>query len=379
MSDALVPTSLHGEVVYIYAFDIAYEMTREPIRSLMGAPVAEFAVDASKRAPRQLFFYRPQIVRLPAVEKFWADGLLRLERSVKLLPLVGAISVTVRVPFEVARVEDLVKYHDPKFSDGQTLYDDVHDLAAEIQRQLQSENRLVRPAANLVHEEAYTAFCIEAPLVPTEQGKLAAADWFVAHRRAVASLLTEESNAARLSDQEAAESTGKSFSYYENDVVVIDWDAALVIDERRYFDETLYLIELANLQLAELEAYDRILDDAVETAYRDVGRKRLNAFSLASATQRNLREIRIDFARLQDELSNITKFFGDWHSARLYQGVAARFHLADWHRTIDEKLKTLDELYALLRHDQVNRWMLVLEVTIVVLFIFDIVKPLIGR
>ena len=28
-----------GEVVYLYAFDVAYEMTREPVRELLGQPV----------------------------------------------------------------------------------------------------------------------------------------------------------------------------------------------------------------------------------------------------------------------------------------------------------------------------------------------------
>ena len=27
-----------GEVVYIYAFDVAYEMTRQPVRELLGQP-----------------------------------------------------------------------------------------------------------------------------------------------------------------------------------------------------------------------------------------------------------------------------------------------------------------------------------------------------
>ena len=67
---------------------------------------------------------------------------------------------------------------------------------------------------------------------------------------------------------------------------------------------------------------------------------------------RELREIRIDLARFSDELSNITKFFGDWHLARIYENLSARFHLADWHRTIDGKLKTLDDLYQILNHDQ---------------------------
>src|SRR5215469_8809952 len=87
-----------GEVVYIYAFDVAYEMNRLPVRELLGQPVAQFVVDASKRTPRQLFFYRPQMIRLPPLERLTARGPIRLERIVKLLP-VGAISITVRVPF----------------------------------------------------------------------------------------------------------------------------------------------------------------------------------------------------------------------------------------------------------------------------------------
>src|SRR5215831_5361960 len=98
-----------GEVVYIYAYDVAYEMTRQPVRELMGQPVAQFVVDASKRSPRHLSFYRPQMVRLPPLERIGPHGQIRVERVVKMLP-VGAISVTVRVPFAVQHVEDLVEY-----------------------------------------------------------------------------------------------------------------------------------------------------------------------------------------------------------------------------------------------------------------------------
>src|SRR5947207_4185279 len=121
---ALRQAQLAGEVVYIYAFDVAYEMSRFPVRELLGQPVAQFQVDASKRSPRQLFFYRPQMVRLPPIERFGPRGPVRLSRSIKLLP-VGAISITVRVPFEVERIDDLVAYHDMRFSDGFYLYDEV--------------------------------------------------------------------------------------------------------------------------------------------------------------------------------------------------------------------------------------------------------------
>jgi hypothetical protein len=360
-----------GEVVYIYAFDVAYEMVRQPVRELLGQSVAQFAVDASKRSPRHLFFYRPQMVRLPPLERIGPNGPVRLERVAKLLP-VGALSITVRVPFSVSQLEDLVDYHDLQFSNG-SLHDEVRRLAEEIHRELTPY--YIHPVRQLADEEAYTVFCFDSPLRTEDGATLSAEAWWRANRRTVASLLTQEPDIDHLSKQESDESTGRFLSYYEHDLVVVDWDAALILDERQNFDETLYVMELANLQLAELEAYDRILDDALERAYRDL-RKR--PFRGRATTLRELREIRIDLARFSDELSNITKFFGDWHLARIYQNVSARFHLSDWHRTIDDKLQTLDDLYQLLNHDQTNRWMLILEVTIVLLFIIDLVILVFG-
>src|SRR2546423_7429276 len=132
-------------------------------------------------------------------------------------------------------------------------------------------------------------------------------------------------------------------------------------------------MELANLQLAELGAIARLLEHAGERSYRDLSVQRIAGWAKTSRVQRELREIRIDLARLSDELSNITKFFGDWHLARIYQALASRFHLADWHKTTDEKLKTLDNLYQLLQADRNNRYMLILEITIVLLFLVDVI------
>ena len=163
-----------GEVVYIYAFDVAYEMTRQPVRELLGQPVAQFVVDASKRSPRQLFFYRPQMVRLPPLERIGPHGPVRVERVIKLLP-VGAISISVRVPFAVAQVEDLVCYHDLQFSNG-SLSEEVRRLAEEVRSELASH--YVRPVRQLAEEEAYTVFCIESPLLTEEGTTVGAEGWW---------------------------------------------------------------------------------------------------------------------------------------------------------------------------------------------------------
>ena len=48
-----------GQVVYLYAFDVAYEMNRRPVDRLLGQPVAEFAPGASKRQPAAVVLLPP--------------------------------------------------------------------------------------------------------------------------------------------------------------------------------------------------------------------------------------------------------------------------------------------------------------------------------
>ncbi|MEN9546606.1 MAG: hypothetical protein RLZZ356_1338 [Verrucomicrobiota bacterium] len=360
---------LRGEVVYFFAYDIAYELSRELPASVMGHAVSEYRLDASKRNPKHLVFYRPRMIRLPDEQRQGPHGPVSIRIEAKILP-IGAISLRVRVPFEVSHLADLVAYHDLQFQDG-TLDQEIRRLAERLRAELAPW--VLRANEALSEEEAYTVFCLEPPVddgTPFRSGI-----WLETHRESIAGLLNQENDPACLSDQETHESTSRHISYYQHDLAVIDWDAALLVDTPSEWEECLYAIEVANLQLAELEAYDRHLDLVLERSYRDLagGPMRTRKALLTS-----LRELRIDMARFSDELSNINKFLGDWHLARIYETAAIRFHLSDWKKGVEEKLKTVGELHELLKSDHSNRWMMALEITVVLLFILDVALLIAG-
>ncbi len=362
--------SLKGEVVYIRAFDLAYDMKRQRIGQILGQQVQDYLVGPSKPGPKNAFFYQPHMVVLPPKMYETPVGPLEVSLTIKVYN-VGAVSIQVRTPFAVSSIEELVKYYGLGLA-GASIEAEVLRLAEQVRQEL--EPYLVRPVPVLEQGEDYTVFCIYQ--LPAGQGKSGqrTEDWLMENRRAVAALLTQESDPGRLSDQEAAESTERYLTYYESDLVVPDWDAALVVGEQDSLEEIIHIMELANVQLAELAAYDRVLDRALEVAYRDLARPR----RVGRDVSRNLREIRVDMARLNDELLNITKFFGDWHLARIYQNLFSRFHLRDWNDTINVKLRTLADLYQLLHQDWINYWMVLLETTIVLLFILDVALLLAG-
>lgn len=350
-----------GKVVYIYAFDIAYEIRVEKAQSLLGQPLSEYAIGPSKRNPRYYFFYRPKLARLPDETLRIKGSPIRLVWDIKVFG-IGAISVEISVPFENLSMRELVAYHNLVFDDNISLEQMVGQKLQHIVKELQQV--CVNPTPNPGQSEAYTVFCMDQlPDVRTGQ------EWLRDNQRAVAGLLTEEAGIQELSEQESQETVGQFISYYERDLVVVDWDAAMAVGQAESLEDVLHIVELANVQLAELEAYDRILDESLQGAYLDLSR---SGGWLKRKLRRSLRELRVDQARFNDELTNITKFFGDWHLAKVYRQLFERFHLSQWHQVVGDKLRTLGELYGLLQQERNNFWMMVLETTIVLLFILDL-------
>jgi hypothetical protein len=130
-----------GEVVYVYAFDLAYDMKGMPTETLLSLPIQDYSAGQSKRSPKTAFFYRPRMIVLPGETKHGPHGEIKIRKSVKLFG-VGAISIKIYVPFEVESLQELVPYHDTSFATGSRLEDEVYKLAENILRELTPYCRL---------------------------------------------------------------------------------------------------------------------------------------------------------------------------------------------------------------------------------------------
>src|SRR5205807_10261030 len=109
-----------------------------------------------------------------------------------------------------------------------------------------------------------------------------------------------------------------------------------------------YIFEVANLQLLALRKYDAYLDATLDRGYEEYNRLAVGPpVSTGTARQmvRELSEVRMDLAKVTDEVANTAKFFGDWYGARVYMGLALKLHINDYHKIVEEKLATLNELY----------------------------------
>ena len=350
-----------GEVVLLYAFDVANEILLDSISRIRGLqPCAMVCVTDQKMGPKRMPFAKAVGVTIPSIP----DQVLGRPVSLEIhVYEVGVICITVRVEFTSLMLADLLPFHRPVLEGGRLLDDYARELCGEICREIAAN--LTQPGT-ASEPEAYTVF-----FVKELAGGRDAVRWLVEHRRAVAGLLSD-SPADRLSDLRVEEALRLQRSFETTDLVVIDWDAALVIDLGGSAADILFVLELANLQLEEFRWMDRRLDEQLDQGYSALRKQGWQSFGSSLTVIRSLRQLSLDLARLADEVNHSSKFIGDWHLARVYLLARERFHIDQWRASVEQRLKQLDELYTLVRGELYDRRMLWLEIIIVLFFAVDI-------
>jgi len=185
---------------------------------------------------------------------------------------------------------------------------------------------------------------------------------------------TLRSEEGALSAEEVRDAVSSTVSYGEDDVAVIDWNCAVVVD--RTPDDALAVLEFANVELIEMRWLDDRLDEALDEAFRTAGGSFRGARILSVQTGRHARriaELQIDAAALFESVNNALKLFGDQWLARLHQAATHRMHIDDFERSVLRKVEALDSIYGKLRDRQVQVRAELLEWIIIGLIAVEIV------
>jgi hypothetical protein len=207
-----------------------------------------------------------------------------------------------------------------------------------------------------------------------------AADELVATRGAqLAQLLRGE--AQPLSRQEQDEVLRNRLSYLATDLVIPTWNAAFVYDTEAGIAAALELFEFANSQLLEFRYYDALLDAELGRIYPALQKTSWwkNLFGGGAVRAANqLHSLFIDINEVTDRTENALKIVGDIYAARVFTLVAARLGLGRWKQSIEEKLKTLDDIYRFaVEQVTISRGQF-LELTVVLILVLELILFVIG-
>jgi len=227
----------------------------------------------------------------------------------------------------IVEVEDI--FHDRVFD----LKEKVIDVARTI---LQKHNTYKN------FEEEYGIFCVSEYVGDPEE--------LLSFAPRIASFLKSEK--ATLDPKEIQQTLETSIKYAKDDLLIVDWDGAFIFDGSGQFDETIELLELANLQLLKYRILDYELDRRLDKLLKMLRRQQKERFSLFRSndmkeTVREMIHVRSQSIIEFETIERNIKLIGDWYSAKVYNLLEKKFHLEEWRKNIKEKFETLEDVYAM--------------------------------
>jgi hypothetical protein len=350
---------MRGFIRQIVLFDVADEIHLDQLRAALGIEQPERALAFSRPAPDYVRFERPPVVETLSVEGF--------EARAKYYDY-GVVSIELDQHFSLDWPR-LVQLSSSLLSDTS-----VEQRAADLLRPRIDKAReaLAKPYATWLDEDY--VIIAATPESPFDN----AAELLRQHGRDIAQLVRGEHR--ELSEAEIHEILEARVSYYPNDLLVVGWSAAFVLDEPASAGPTLQLLEYANTQLLELRHYDELLTGVLRGVYRSIDRGTgvWRRWGLAGEAER-LNTIRLDVIELTERTETSIKFLSDMFYARMYRLAAARVGVPDYRRLVDQKLQTAGELYQFMvdRFDRGRGFFL--EVIVVIILLIEIVFLFRGK
>ena len=240
--DNIQPLIHAGHVVAMFAFDVGYEVNLDKLRALLTTTPVQ-PLSRKKLTPAYLQYSRPpQTLNLGA-----APPMLTQPGAIQATIFdFGAVSIAYRWPIAVS-AEPLALDRLPQLSCD--LY--ARNLETHARELMESLLQRMKPAITkpvfsaLV--EDYYLFVIEAFEQP-----LASEELLNRHAPALAQTLRFENKV--LSRDMHDEALSQRLSYYTDDLVLLDWNSAIIYDAE--YEDTLNVLELLNVELLKARCID---------------------------------------------------------------------------------------------------------------------------
>ena len=357
-----------GECRALLVFDIAYSIDLDRAEQALAAQSERQRLRHGRRAP-SYFEYRPAPLRVHVPVEPVTIGEFQTADTLELVFFdFGAVCASFRVPL-ACPASGLLDLSEALFDNPRLLElarTRVDGVAATIAAALRKPGRIGQV-------EDYTIHMVHE--VEIDGQAVAPAAMIESAPTLVAQVLRSER--APLSDEEIADALACRVSYGRDDAVLIDWNAALVLD--RDSEDVRAVLEFANVELLEMRFLDDRLDEILEQAHRVLPGRRTGVGALLSPRGRELYRIgrlQVDSALLFEGVNNALKLIGDQYLARLYRLAAKRFHLPDRDQTIERKLQTIESLYGKINDAEATRRMELLEWIVILLILFEVVMGL---
>lgn len=198
--------------------------------------------------------------------------------------------------------------------------------------------------------------------------------------------LSGEISIRPLHGKEIAEKLSHDLSYYDADLYLTSTEGVLIIGCEDYAEDLRELIELTISLFLLFHIYDWMIDFEINNAFEAIKNLSKSRFYVLTQVPRRLEmallkvnEIRLVILDDIEDLTNPHKITSDWYYQSAYERMLNILKVREFERVVQHKIDTLHSLYSTTQDISSGRLALILEMAIVVLIAFEIIRSFLWR
>jgi len=355
---------LEGEIVRMKLYDVAEEIRLEALAPSMFEGRLPVRQPLSRAQIQSIELVRPpMVVELGERESSFETGRERVRLGARFYE-VGVVALVAHFPVRDLPQEDFIDRalkldYDPR----------VDEL---LDRELRQILGVMGDAVVGAHdfegfEEEFAFYVLRRTDRPIRRENLEEFPELVA-------MLHGESRS--LSGQQTALLCENSLSFFENDLVVLNYDNALVVDDADPVD-ILLLVEYAVAQVLEARYYDETLNDKLRALYREMDKKSTVWEVLFTKRYRELTrramKLMLETRLATDHLTSSVRVTEDVYYAQVYNRALRIFRTGQWLANVEEKLRAMKEACDLMEGEIHTSRSTVLEWIVILLIALEVI------
>ncbi len=318
----------NGNILLFYAFDVGDEIDLDTVRKKELLPIRSTVV-----SPYFKDYHIPLSFQMPPDA---AGFMQETDCIMSKLHHFGVLSFCYRVPFTATFDElkpRLIHVHEQYEKKAEHDAQVVFNAIARTVRKPKFYQ--LKHSYYVVHVNPFTG--------------MSANEFKQEYAQQIAAMLRLE--VQNLADYQCDAILASTIGYFGEDFIVIDSEASFVFDDE-YF-ETLEFFEMANIQVLELQYFDRVLYNKLNFFYSQekisVPWKAyvplIESWVESPVTQ--LAKLRVDVSVITEQLENNIKMVGDAYFSQLYMMLIDKLTLRGWMETINKKLEIMKDIYSI--------------------------------
>ncbi|HEY9204932.1 MAG TPA: hypothetical protein VIO58_03335 [Candidatus Methanoperedens sp.] len=196
--------------------------------------------------------------------------------------------------------------------------------------------------------------------------------------------LSGETSIRPLHTKEINEKLANDLSYYDEDLFLASPEGVFILGCEDYLKDMLELLELSLSLLLLFQIYDRKIDSEITNAFDAIKKMHMSKLYFLTQAPRKLERSLLKVSEVGlvilddiEDLMNPQKITQDWYFQSAYQKMLNTLKVWDFEKVVEHKIDALQDLYATARELSTEQLTMILEVSIVLLILWEVIKPMI--